>query len=192
MDKKEINSHQWTATFLRNQFQKESDRAAVILSSSLIDEALTRLLSTFLVPCSHARDGLFEDINSPMNNFSSKIDMSYRLGLISSKFTRDLHLIRKIRNSFAHDVFGCDFENGSVKGRVLELKKSLVFANESLKMKNLTEQYKGTRGEFLMCAFYIMWYLNNITQEKDHLKEAPEETFLYTFNLNPDGTAKEV
>ncbi|MES2836898.1 MAG: hypothetical protein V4667_05205 [Bacteroidota bacterium] len=178
-DNSESESHQWTAIFLRDQFQKESDRAAVILTASLLDEALTSLIRSFLVPCSSAKDTIFEEVNSPLANFSSKIDMANRLGLISNKLTRDIHLIRKIRNSFAHDVFGCDFENGSVKGRVLELKKSMMYANHTLKSEEMALLYPGTRGEFLLCTFFILWHLNNLIEDNTHLKEAKEEDFLY-------------
>ena len=178
--KKENNEHQWTATYLRDQFHKESDRAAVILSASLLDEALTTLIRTFLIPCSSAKDVLFEEATSPLSNFSSKIDLAHRLGLISSKLSRDIHLIRKIRNSFAHDVFGCDFENGSVKARVLELRKSIVFADHSLKnSKELVPRYDGTRGEFLLCVFYILWFVNDLIQKTIHLPETKQESFLY-------------
>lgn len=178
--KQNKSDHQWTTGFLRDQFLKESDRAAVILSASLLDEALTTLIRTFLVPCSSAKDILFEDATSALANFSSKIDMSHRLGLISSKLTRDIHLVRRIRNSFAHDVFGCDFDNGSVKGRVMELKKSIIIVDHLNKTdKDLVAFLKGTRGEFLHCVFFILWHLNELIQKNTHLREMIEEGFLY-------------
>ena len=98
--------------YLKEQFQKESDRAAVILVVSILEENLETLLRSYFVPIPSASDSLFDSVSGPLSNFSAKIDMVYRLGLISGKFARDLHIVRRIRNSFAHDIYGCSFENG--------------------------------------------------------------------------------
>lgn len=174
----ESEDHQWSVSYLKDQFENESDRAAVILASALLDDALTTLLRTHLVPCSSSSDSLFDNTNSPLSNFSSKIDMANRLGLISTQLTRDIHLVRKIRNSFAHDVFGCDFEDGSVKNRVRELMKSMTLANYATKRDN-SEHLKGTRGNFLSCTFFILWFLNDSIRDVNQLREPNSETFLY-------------
>jgi hypothetical protein len=106
---------QWTFDFVINEFKKESDRAAVILIAAVIDEKLTAILKSKLIALPTANDDFFEGVNAPISTFSSKIDFAFRLGLISAKLSRDIHMIRKIRNSFAHDIYGCNFENGGVK-----------------------------------------------------------------------------
>lgn len=123
-EKYDKTDHQWTVDILDNEFRKESDRAVVILVASLLDEALTSSLKSYLTPIASSSDEIFDGSNAPLGTFSSKINMIHRLGLISSRFCRDLHLVRKIRNSFAHNIFGCTFENGSVKSRIDELIKS--------------------------------------------------------------------
>jgi DNA-binding MltR family transcriptional regulator len=50
--------------------------------------------------------------------------MCYRLGLLSDRYVRDLNLIRKIRNEFAHNIQGCDFNHTSIYSRIQELDKS--------------------------------------------------------------------
>ena len=52
---------------------------------------------------SDAPKSLFEG-NGPFSTLSSKIDVAYALGLLSSEERRELHLLRKIRNEFAHAV----------------------------------------------------------------------------------------
>jgi DNA-binding MltR family transcriptional regulator len=42
--------------------------------------------------------------NGPLSSFSARIDLLMAFGDISDKAYKDLHLIRKIRNSFAHDL----------------------------------------------------------------------------------------
>lgn len=168
---------QWN--FLFSQFEKESDRAAVILISSVLDENLTTLLKSYLVAIPSSTDNLFDSATSPLSNFSSKIDISYRIGLISRKFTRDLHLVRKIRNDFAHDIYGCDFENGSVISRVKELEnsfhKSYEKAHESLVKEESQDVLKGIRGKFIFMSTMMIWKLTHQIDNSTIIEEAEPE-----------------
>ena len=82
-----------------------SDRSCVIVAAAYIDELLGYLFRFFLTsPSSENEDkGLFSGYG-PLSSFSSKIVLSYRLGLISNSEYKTLQVIRKIRNSFAHDI----------------------------------------------------------------------------------------
>jgi DNA-binding MltR family transcriptional regulator len=82
-------------------FATESDRAAVVLAVAKLDELLAELLQRVFRPSATAQDELL-DIEKPLGTFSAKIHISYRLGLIDASFARALHLVRRIRNSFAH------------------------------------------------------------------------------------------
>ena len=104
-----------------NEFKKESDRAAVILGASKLDQILGMILTKHLIACPTSSDDLFDN-NGPLGTFSSKINMCFRLGLIDSELCRAIHLTRKIRNSFAHEVYGAKLDSGSHKDRI----KSLV------------------------------------------------------------------
>jgi len=173
---KKSKDSNWELHFLIEQFQKESDRAAVILITSILDELLLKLLKCFLVPISSSEDNLFDNANSPLSNFSSKIDISFRLGLISNKFSRDLHLIRKIRNSFAHDIFNCNFENGAVKSRIDELEKSIIHSQKIDNIPRQDDLLKGSRGMFLYLAGFMIWQIkkniNNINELSSCLPES--------------------
>jgi hypothetical protein len=104
-----------------NEFRGESDRAAVILGASKLDQMLGMVLEKFLRPSANSTDDLFSN-NGPLGTFSAKIELTYRLGLIDSSFCRSIHLSRRIRNNFAHEVYGASLSSGSHKDRV----KSLV------------------------------------------------------------------
>lgn len=112
---------------LSREFDRESDRASVILAAALLDSALETLLKTRLVPSATANDTLLDGAYAPISSFSARIDLAYRIGLISAKLSRDLHLIRKIRNNFAHNVSGASFEDSAVRNRVQELRRSTVY-----------------------------------------------------------------
>jgi len=109
------------------EFKSESDRAAVILGTAKLDLLLYQLLAKFMVPNVGSEDELF-DGDAPLSTFHAKIQMAYRLGLIDRNFVRALHLIRKIRNSFAHETTGCNLSSGAHRNRVKELR--LVFKYE--------------------------------------------------------------
>lgn len=103
-----------------DEFKNESNRAAVILGTSQLDLPLYQLMETFLLPNASSKNELLGG-DSPFSTFSSRINIRFRLGLIDAEFCRALHLVRKIRNSFAHEVPGVSLESGSHRGRIKEL-----------------------------------------------------------------------
>lgn len=111
-------------SILHEEFEDESDRACVILAAALLDSALETLLRELLVACSTSEDPLFDSPNAPLASLSTRIEMAYRTGIIDSVFARNLHLVRKIRNDFAHNVSGCTFSDSAVVSRLTELKRS--------------------------------------------------------------------
>jgi len=98
----------------------ESDRAAVILGAAKIDTQLYQILQKVLVPCASGKDELL-DGDSPLSSFYSRINMVYRLGLIDSQFAWTLHLVRRLRNAFAHELAGVNLVTGPQRDRIREL-----------------------------------------------------------------------
>jgi DNA-binding MltR family transcriptional regulator len=160
----------WNALF--REFEKESDRAAVILTASIADELLHGLVAARLVPVSSSNDDLFDGANAPLGTFSARIEIAYRLGLISGKFARDLHLIRRIRNDFAHNIQGCSFDDAKVKSRVVELNNSHGIITNSPK------QFKkplSVRDQFLEGCSWMIYCLETIINEVETFKPCGEE-----------------
>lgn len=111
----------WNAfTAFVEEFKGESDRAAVILGAAKLDSLLGQLLDRFLLPSTGSTDELLEG-DSPLSTFSSRINACYRLGLISAQFAKSLHLVRRIRNGFAHELSGCSLDSGSHSDRLRSL-----------------------------------------------------------------------
>lgn len=173
-----VDDKQWQFSFLIEQFSEESDRAAVILVASIIDENLTTLLKSYFVPNPTSSDSLFDSATSPLSNFSSKIDMAFRIGIISGKLTRDLHIVRKIRNAFAHNIYGCDFEDGSVKSRIRELENSSCEWLKKMKeLKRDDDLFDGTRGKFLFITAIMVWVITELIEETTEISESSLEWF---------------
>jgi hypothetical protein len=134
----------------------ESDRGCVVLAFAWIDDEVTRNLQRFLLPS--VRTSLKSDellgVGQPLGDASSKIDLSLRLGLMHPSTHQSLHLLRKLRNDFAHLSSNLTFETPNVRDRVLA-----VFDNEELMLNGLwqatiadaetrrvTEEHRGKSG----------------------------------------------
>ena len=181
MDKNEKN---WVDVLIE-EFLKESDRASVILSATMLDNALETLLRTYLVPIGSQQDNLLEGRYAPISSFSARIDLAHRIGLISTKLCRDLHMVRGIRNEFAHNVTGCDFNNQSISDRIAELKRSMVISKGfPVARQNLP---KGPRGDFQWLISFILLDLKNSTDKVTSLKPKGEERILYDNFASEEG-----
>jgi len=88
---------------LIEEMSGESDRAVAIVGAAWVEEALTDSILSFLQPHDESHKRLFSS-NAPLGSFSSKIDLSRVLGILSDIIWADLHRIRKIRNEFAHRI----------------------------------------------------------------------------------------
>jgi len=106
-------------------FKKESDRSAVILGTAKLDIQLYQILRKVLRSTPSSRDDLLDD-GRPLGTFSSRIDMAYRLGLITADFARELHLVRRIRDSFAHELSNATLKYGAYQDRLNEIVTPLV------------------------------------------------------------------
>jgi hypothetical protein len=111
---------------LLDQFQEivpkiraESDRATAILSVSYLDDLLRRLLEAVLVDDPISRE-LF-DAYAPLNTLRGRIDMGFAFGLFQKSIHRELSLIRKIRNAFAHDLNAHSFDQAPMRDQCRQL-----------------------------------------------------------------------
>jgi mannitol operon repressor len=92
----------------------ETDRGIGILSATVLDVMLEKLIFVSLP------SGDTKDIFGPdkiFSSFSRKIQYCELRNLINKKHAKNANIIRKIRNSFAHDLSG-SFSNGTIKSRI--------------------------------------------------------------------------
>lgn len=101
---------------LLDALHKESDRGFALVVSAWIDDALQEVLrSRFIMDGAGVEELLGTD--SPLGTFSAKIKAAYCMGLIDARVRRELDLIRKIRNDFAHARSDLSFTTPQVKSR---------------------------------------------------------------------------
>jgi hypothetical protein len=148
-------------------FQQESDRACGVLSAALLDTHLSTLLRLALR--SETPEEWFEG-REVLGSFSAKIDMAYYMALISDEDYRDLHLIRKIRNEFAHELdHTLGFASQQVSNRVRELSlPKILFEHPTLRMSIDTP-----RQRFQVGVGILSYLLTSVRTSDVHRRKPP-------------------
>jgi DNA-binding MltR family transcriptional regulator len=96
------------------EIREQSDRAAAILAVSFLEDRLAALLQAWLVDEPNIISKMFGG-SGPLATFSAKIDMALLLGVLEKSRHRELHLIRDIRNKFAHGLEALTFETPRIR-----------------------------------------------------------------------------
>ena len=80
----------------------ESDRNAVIVATSIIDDILSSKVKSLLkAGTDKEQNALFSD-NGPFSSMYCKIEWLYCIGELNEHTRKDVNLIRKMRNDAAH------------------------------------------------------------------------------------------
>ena len=89
-------------------FHKETDRGSAVLAGSYVENHLGLYIKSRMTDQSIA-ERLFASEGS-LSTFSQRIDLGQAFGLLTKVQCGDLHLIKKIRNHFAHHPMHVSFE----------------------------------------------------------------------------------
>lgn len=100
--------------------ENESERGCVLVAAAFLDHILEQVLCTQFSNKS-AGDKLVTGFNSPLGTFSSRITAASALGLLSDSEQKQLDMIRRIRNDFAHIFANVGFNDPAIKDRVQTL-----------------------------------------------------------------------
>ncbi len=139
-----------------NKFQRESDRACAVLAVATLDTLLENLLRRSMI--ADVPKELFQG-NGPLQPFSAKIDAAYSYGLIAAEERSDFHILRKIRNDFAHDVdHELSFLTPKVADRVQALKLPRMFEGHPI----LTEGSSTIRWRFELCVAALITVVKDL------------------------------
>jgi mannitol operon repressor len=88
---------------LQEEWKKETERGLALTAAAFLDDILNELIQSLLLQNKGAEQ-LFHGSNPPLGNFGTRISAAFALGLISENEYRRVHLVRKVRNIFAHSV----------------------------------------------------------------------------------------
>ena len=102
------------------EFQAETDRGTTVVGAAFLNDILATMLRKHFVDDPNVVHDLL-DFQGPLGTFSSRINLTYSLGLIRNDQFEDLNTVRKIRNAFAHSHQPLSFE----RPRVCDLRDNL-------------------------------------------------------------------
>ncbi|MCB0343981.1 MAG: hypothetical protein KDD66_02645 [Bdellovibrionales bacterium] len=148
-----------------DDFVNESERAAVVIGCAKLDSLLLQILSKVLIAPTTADDPFLEGGTAPLGTFSSRINACYRIGLIDAPLSRALHLLRKIRNDFAHESFSISLAEPRYTDRVRELIAPFKDGKEFTYFRR-TYFYEDNNivADFLTALSMVMLRLNNLLE----------------------------
>ena len=113
------------------------------------------------------------EAEGPLGSFRSRIDVAYRLSLVDEAFARALHLVRRIRNDFAHESSGARIDSGAHAARVRELAlpwRKILEQIQDLKPEMVSAT---PRGQFEFMVGYILVRLNQLLKHADQVQPLP-------------------
>lgn len=147
---------QWSDHFDQS-IRTESTRAKVVLAACYLDELLHQLLAIVLKPAERKKDPLLDEPQAPLGTYSSKIELTYRLGLISDSTHKSLHLVRRIRNEFAHNLDNCSFDTAAIRDWNLELHE----LNNHATQERRASFSPGAVGDFEKSVSWLVYWLKH-------------------------------
>lgn len=93
-----------------NELPKQRDRGAAIIATAILEEHLLLAIQSRIERHEHTEKKMFTN-DGPLSSFSTRIDFGVLIGLYDEFVQRRLHLIRKIRNNFAHNMEPTSFKS---------------------------------------------------------------------------------
>lgn len=107
------------------------DRGLVLSLAAFAEDTLGRLLIAYLREEKQAKE-LVEGFNAPLGTFSARIKVAFSLGLLHREQYDNLEILRRIRNSFAHNWQGISFDRNDIRALIRQLHKLLTLREDSI------------------------------------------------------------
>jgi len=114
----------------KDPLMKESDRGCVLICASDIENLLTEILEEYIDDISNISNSnkkLLFDYTGPLGTFSSKILISYSIGLLHADTYSDINNLRILRNRAAHS--SSDFSLSEKE--IVNILESMNFVHET-------------------------------------------------------------
>lgn len=99
---------------------EQDDRAMVLSLATFIEDTLGRLLIAYFRNCKATKE-LVEGFNAPIGTLSSRIKAVYSFGLVTEDQYKDMEILRKVRNQFAHNWEGVSLARNDIQATIGQL-----------------------------------------------------------------------
>lgn len=157
----------------------QPDRILILVAGQIVDESLRKLIESFIVPKRNSDAELLKN-GRPLGDFSSRINISHQLGLISESFAKDLTILSKMRNECAHTIDDLSIDNEKLSQQVkliyAQVSKSIDIGIMALMRKHGLEE-NGLRAKFMGAVFRILMNLNDKIENLTPLSSAQPERY---------------
>ena len=152
-----------------DEMEKESDRATAILLGAELDDMLGQILEKHLLPPRAKKDS-----GAIAKSFYARIELTNRLGLIHPIFHHELHLIKDVRNEFAHKKLGVTFESPEV----FALTSKLVFPKTADKLSKGRPElvallHQNSRERFIFSGAILLHQLTSLQERVGRIGISP-------------------
>ncbi len=151
---------EWRAVW--EELESTSDRAAAIVGEAILDQSLSKLLSSYLVRNQKEVDNL---LNHPghLSSLLSKSALAYCLGLITKEQLDDLRAINTIRNRFAHRLHESSFNDQFIKEKMDRI--------EAYRRFLASDQANSPRKQFDAAVSMLSYSLSIESMRMEHRQE---------------------
>jgi len=112
-------SDQTSAEQFVANLSEESDRGAVILAATMVEDTLLEVLSSRMPTLNSDERSRMFDHEGIAGSFSAKIKLAQGLGIIDRKVARSIDIIREMRNACAHSRQAISFETPELRDAFL-------------------------------------------------------------------------
>lgn len=167
------DAEDWTA--LVQEIRSTSDRGATIIIASHIEDQLATAIEHCLkqkdddtLSCLYERDGA-------LSTMFSTIHLAYAMGIIDSTMRKDLDIIRRIRNAFAHAKRPVTFQTPEIQAAIGKLSRTKTERDDTNKVYDIIMEgtYDArTKTNFILMAKLVLLAEMNHRYTKQALRTA--------------------
>jgi hypothetical protein len=118
MSKKQLHTTQQITAFIE-ELKAQTDRGAVLIAAAVLDELLEMTISARLIEVGGDRHAALFGRGKPIDSFSAKIELGFRLGLYQNPARVQFEMIRDIRNKFAHRIEPLTFSHPDIAQAII-------------------------------------------------------------------------
>jgi DNA-binding MltR family transcriptional regulator len=144
----------------------QDDRAMVLSLSTFIEDTLGRLLIAYFRDCKATKE-LVEGFSAPLGTFGSRTKAAYAFGLVTEEQYKDMEILRKVRNQFAHNWEGVSLSRNDIQALIGQLSGYTVDHKE-IKGGNIEKML----GTLSTCCMELQIFLGRLINKK--AEKAPD------------------
>jgi len=161
-----------------------SDRSCAVLAGAVLDEKVCSLLHAYLLPPEKKNEDRLLGRSGALESFSSRIELSRRLNLITESTRKALNWVREIRNAASHNQ-NFSFSEQATGKFVENIVDVLALKKRAPDMFRVP--YEGAKGEFVVAVVVLMSGLQvEINETKLTLHKPSDAVNTATFSPRDD------